>query len=95
MSWSRLPATSSSSSSVNCPHFSFTFPWNCFQFQQQAYVSLEPRHLERKCAALKRYESQQHRNYANEEYIRNVARTHGIVSGRDMAEVFEVYRWIL
>ena len=73
----------------------YEIPWNCFQFQQQAYVSLEPRHLERKCAALKRYESQQHRNYANEEYIRNVARTHGIVSGRDMAEVFEVYRWIL
>src|SRR6185436_9488888 len=73
----------------------YEIPWNCFQFQQQAYVSLETRHLERKCAALKRYESQQHRNYANEEYIRNVARTHGIVSGRDMAEVFEVYRWIL
>jgi LmbE family N-acetylglucosaminyl deacetylase len=73
----------------------YEIPWNCFEFRQQAYVSLEPHHLERKVAALKRYESQQHRNYANEEYIRNVARTRGIESGRELAEVFEVYRWIL
>ena len=36
-----------------------------------------------------------HRNYANEEYVRNVARTRGIEIGRDLAEVFEVYRWFL
>ena len=57
--------------------------------------SLEPRHLDRKVAALGCYASQQHRNYANEEYIRNLARTHGIVSGRELAEVFEVYRLFL
>ena len=73
----------------------YEIPWNCFQFNQQAYVSLEPRHLDAKVAALQCYASQQHRNYANEEYIRNVARTHGIESGRDLAEVFEVYRWVL
>ena len=55
---------------------------------------LEPRHLDAKVAALHCYESQQHRNYANEEYIRNLARTHGIVSGRELAEAFEVYRLI-
>ena len=73
----------------------YEIPWNCFQFQQQAYVSLEPRHLDAKVAALQCYASQQHRNYANEEYIRNVARTHGIESGQELAEVFEVYRWVL
>jgi LmbE family N-acetylglucosaminyl deacetylase len=73
----------------------YEIPWNCFRFNQQAYVSLEPRHLDAKVAALQCYASQQHRNYANEEYIRNVARTHGIESGREMAEVFEVYRWVL
>jgi N-acetylglucosamine malate deacetylase 1 len=73
----------------------YEIPWNCFEFRQQAYVSLEQRHLERKVAALRCYESQQHRNYANEEYIRNVARTRGIESGRELAEVFEVYRWIV
>jgi LmbE family N-acetylglucosaminyl deacetylase len=73
----------------------YEIPWNCFEFRQQAYVSLEQHHIERKVSALKCYESQQHRNYANEEYIRNVARTRGIESGRELAEVFEVYRWIL
>lgn len=73
----------------------YEIPWNCFRFRQQAYVALEPHHLDRKVEALSCYASQQHRNYANEEYIRNLARTHGIVSGRDLAEVFEVYRWIL
>jgi LmbE family N-acetylglucosaminyl deacetylase len=73
----------------------YEIPWNCFQFRQQAYVSLEPHHLDAKVEALACYASQQHRNYANEEYIRNIARTHGIESGRELAEVFEVYRWVL
>ena len=55
----------------------------------------EARHLDAKVAALECYRSQQHRNYANEEYIRNIARTHGIESGRELAEVFEVYRWVM
>ena len=73
----------------------YEIPWNCFQFRQQAYVSLEAHHLDAKVEALACYASQQHRNYANEEYIRNIARTHGIESGRELAEVFEVYRWVL
>jgi LmbE family N-acetylglucosaminyl deacetylase len=73
----------------------YEIPWNCFSFRQQAYVCLEERHVDAKVAALSCYRSQQHRNYANEEYIRNVARTRGIESGREAAEVFEVYRWIL
>jgi N-acetylglucosamine malate deacetylase 1 len=73
----------------------YEIPWNCFSFHQQAYVTLEPRHLDAKVAALRCYDSQKHRNYANEEYIRNIARTRGIESGRELAEVFEVYRWVL
>ena len=73
----------------------YEIPWNCFNFRQQAYVALEPAQLDRKVAALMCYRSQAHRNYANEEYVRNVARTRGIEGGRDLAEVFEVYRWFL
>ena len=43
-------------------------------------------------AALAKYASQQHRRYSDSEYIRNVARTHGINVNREYAEVFEVYR---
>ena len=55
---------------------------------------LERRHLERKAAALARYASQQHRRYADPEYVWNLARTHGININREYAEVFQVYRAI-
>ena len=70
----------------------YEIPWNNFNFDHQAYVGLEERHVEQKVAALARYASQQHRNYANPEYIRSLARTHGINVNREYAEVFEVYR---
>ena len=70
----------------------YEIPWNNFNFDHQASVGLERRHVERKVAALAYYESQQHRNYANPEYVWNLARTHGINVNREYAEVFEVYR---
>ncbi len=73
----------------------YEIPWNHFNFDLQAYVALERPHLERKVAALGRYASQQHRNYADPEYIWNRARTNGITVGREFAEVFEVYRLIV
>ncbi len=70
----------------------YEIPWNNFDFAYQAYVSLEQSHIDRKIAALSKYASQQHRRYSDPDYIRNVARTHGINVNRDYAEVFEVYR---
>jgi N-acetylglucosamine malate deacetylase 1 len=72
----------------------YEIPWNNFDFAYQAYVSLEKKHLERKADALSKYASQQHRRYADPEYIWNVARTHGINVNREYAEVFQVYRVI-
>src|SRR5262245_13993943 len=43
----------------------YEIPWNNFNFDHQAYVGLEARHVELKVAALAHYASQQHRNYAN------------------------------
>jgi LmbE family N-acetylglucosaminyl deacetylase len=73
----------------------YEIPWNNFDFAYQAYVSLERRHLELKVAALARYASQQHRRYANAEYVWNVARTHGVNVNREYAECFQVYRAIV
>jgi LmbE family N-acetylglucosaminyl deacetylase len=73
----------------------YEIPWNNYDFSYQAYLSLEQRHLERKVAALEKYASQQHRRYANAEYVWNVARTHGINVNREYAEVFQVYRVIV
>jgi len=70
----------------------YEIPWNNFDFSYQAYIALEKPHVERKVAALEKYASQQHRRYANADYVWNVARTHGINVNRDYAEVFQVYR---
>jgi N-acetylglucosamine malate deacetylase 1 len=70
----------------------YEIPWNNFNFDYQAYFALERPHLERKVAALSKYASQQHRRYADPEYIWNIARTHGINVNREYAEVFQVYR---
>jgi LmbE family N-acetylglucosaminyl deacetylase len=70
----------------------YEIPWNTFRFDRQGYVALQAAHVERKVQALACYESQQHRNYANPEYIWNLARTHGMDVHREYAEVFEVYR---
>jgi LmbE family N-acetylglucosaminyl deacetylase len=73
----------------------YEIPWNNLDFSYQAYISLEKSHLERKVAALDKYASQQHRRYANPEYVWSVARTHGINVNREYAEVFQVYRAVL
>jgi N-acetylglucosamine malate deacetylase 1 len=70
----------------------YEIPWNNYDFSYQAYVSLERAHVERKVAALAKYESQLHRRYSDPDYIWSVARTHGINVNRELAEVFEVYR---
>ena len=72
----------------------YEIPWNSFEFDYQAYFALERSHVERKVAALARYASQQHRNYADPEYIWNLARANGINVGREFAEVFKVYRLV-
>jgi LmbE family N-acetylglucosaminyl deacetylase len=70
----------------------YEIPWNNFDFSYQAYVTLEQRHVDRKVAALSRYASQQHRRYANADYVWSLARTHGTNVNHDFAEVFQVYR---
>jgi LmbE family N-acetylglucosaminyl deacetylase len=70
----------------------YEIPWNNFNFDYQAYFALDRPHLERKVAALSKYASQQHRRYADPEYIWNIARTHGINVNLEYAEVFQVYR---
>jgi LmbE family N-acetylglucosaminyl deacetylase len=70
----------------------YEIPWNNYDFAYQAYIALDRSHIERKVAALARYASQQHRRYADPEYIWNLARTHGVNVNREFAEVFQVYR---
>ncbi len=63
--------------------FGYEVPWNNFDFSYQAYVALEQPHVERKIEALGKYASQQHRRYADPEYIRSLARLHGVNVNRE------------
>ena len=72
----------------------YEIPWNNFDFEYQWYVALEEKHVALKVAALEKYASQHHRRYANAEYVRNLARMHGVNVNREYAEVFQVYRVI-
>jgi LmbE family N-acetylglucosaminyl deacetylase len=73
----------------------YELPWNNLSFNNQAFVALERRHVEAKARALSCYASQQHRGYANPDYVWGWAQTRGISANCAYAETFEVYRWMI
>jgi len=73
----------------------YEMPWNNFTFHTTAFQDLTETHIKKKIAALHEYESQKNKPYANEEFIRSLARTRGVQIGKEYAEVFEVIRWIM
>ena len=79
----------------NCTILCYEVPWNNFTFHTTAFQVISEHHLQAKVNAISKYESQKGRPYANEEFIRSLAKTRGIQIGKDYAEVFEVVRWIL
>ena len=77
-------------SSILC----YELPWNNFNFTTTCFVHLDERHIQTKVNALAEYQSQAHKPYANEEFLRSLARTRGVQINTRYAEVFEVVRWI-
>ncbi len=73
----------------------YEMPWNNFTFHTTAFQILDEKHIMKKVNALHEYESQKERPYANEEFIKSLARTRGVQIGQQYAEVFEVVRLIL
>lgn len=74
---------------------SYEMPWNNLTFNTTAFQVLEEKHVNTKVAALLEYKSQYNRPYANEEFIKSLARIRGVQIGQRYAEVFEVVRLIL
>ena len=73
----------------------YELPWNNLTFNTQLFVFLDEKHLYKKIEALKCYQSQSNRDYANESFIRSLAITRGTQIGAKFAEAFEVIRWII
>lgn len=79
----------------NCTILCYEMPWNNFTFNTTCFFPLSEENLAGKMNALACYLSQAHRPYANEEFIRSLARTRGVQINTQYAEVFEVIRWII
>jgi LmbE family N-acetylglucosaminyl deacetylase len=74
---------------------SYELPWNNFSFSTSSFIHLDEKYIKTKVDALKAYQSQAHRPYSDEDFIRSVARTRGVQIGTKYAEAFEVVRWII
>jgi LmbE family N-acetylglucosaminyl deacetylase len=73
----------------------YEMPYNNLNFSTNLFVTLEEEHIDRKIAALKCYKSQLNRIYANDDFVRGLARVRGTQIGVGYAEVFEVIRWVI
>ncbi len=73
----------------------YEMPWNNINFQTVSFVYLTEEHIRKKLESVKCYRSQTGRKYANEEFIKSLARTRGVQIGVEYAESFEVVRWII
>lgn len=67
-------------------------PWNNLVFRSSCFVALEEANLDAKLKALACYESQAWRPYAEESFIRSLAKTRGTQIGVPLAEAFETIR---
>lgn len=75
--------------------FCYEMPWNNFSFNTTCFMKLSEENLQKKVHAVSAYVSQQHRSYANEEFIKSLARVRGVQIGIPYAEVFEIIRLII
>lgn len=72
----------------------YEVPWNAREFDGNFFVSLTEDQVDQKIHALGAYESQEFRHYADEEFIRSLARVRGAQMKGSFAEVFETFRWM-
>lgn len=72
----------------------YEMPRNNITFTAQSFFVLTEGDVDAKIRALKCYESQKFRGYTDERYIRALCMTRGVQIGVELAEAFEVLRWV-
>ena len=73
----------------------YELPWNTIEFNAQAFVHVTSAQVETKVSALMAYGSQTGRDYMEADFIRGWARMRGVQIGTQLAEAFEVIRWVI
>jgi len=76
---------------------SYELPWNHTEFDNQLFIKLASRQIDRKVELLSCYRSQVRleRPYFSSDFIHGWARMRGGQVGAEYAEAFEVIRWIM
>lgn len=69
-------------------------PWNQVKASTEFFIKLTEEDVNKKTEALQLYQSQRHRSYMQEDFIKSLARVRGIQAHAAFAEAFEVYRLI-
>lgn len=72
----------------------YELPWNQKQINTSFFISLSDADIEKKVKAIAAYQSQSHRNYTQEDFIRSLAKVRGVQCNHAYAESFEVYNII-
>lgn len=72
----------------------YELPWNQKHFSPTLFIKLSLKEVDKKVKAVKLYQSQSHRNYMQEDFIRSLAKVRGVQSNNEFAEAFEVYNII-
>ena len=70
----------------------YELPWNCMHFNAHYFIELSHLNINKKMAALDKYESQKNRIYFKDHFLLNYAKLRGRLVNIDYAEVFEVIR---
>ena len=78
----------------NASILGYELPWNHPQFNSPFYIKLSAGDVNKKWEALTAYQSQSHRTYMTEDFIRSLAKVRGVLANSDYAEAFEVYKLI-
>jgi LmbE family N-acetylglucosaminyl deacetylase len=68
--------------------------WNNLSFTTHLFSVINTDQLEKKILAIKAFKSQTFRSYSKESFIRSLAEVRGTQIDRNLAEAFEVIRWI-
>ena len=72
----------------------YELPWNNLSFDYRHFCVLTRAHVQTKIAALRCYQSQQHRPYTQEDFIWSWAKSRGGQIMVEYAEAFDVLRWV-
>lgn len=73
----------------------YELPWNNLVFTSNFHIKISEKELKAKWEAISAYKSQDIRTYKSFDFFESLARVRGMQVGSDLAESFELIRWVL